>query len=101
MKTSSCLRAVGWLNVSLSLAVLLVLSLAGCVTAPSALPQVQYVPIAPAQIPLPGRPHLAVQDLAPTSDAPAVIKAFTASLPQCTGYLRNYKRRLLEQICTK
>ncbi len=79
-------RALTWFNAGLAIALLLLLALSGCATAPAVAPVVQYVPVKAPPIPLPGRPHLTVQDLSSTADAPTVIKAYTASLLQCTGY---------------
>ncbi|KVD63262.1 hypothetical protein [Burkholderia ubonensis] len=86
MKALPYIRALGWLNTGLTLVLLLIVLLSGCATAPTPAPVVQYVPVKAPPIPLPGRPHLAVQDLSSSADTPSALKAYTASLLQCTGY---------------
>lgn len=85
MKALPYIRALGWFNTGLTVALLLLMLLSGCASTTPA-PVVQYVPVKAPPIPLPGRPHLAVQDLSSTADTPTVLKTYTASLLQCTGY---------------
>ncbi|MFG7161917.1 hypothetical protein ACGYU5_15075 [Burkholderia pseudomallei] len=87
MKALPYIRALGWLNTGLTLALILIMLLSGCAsTTPAPAPVVQYVPVKAPPIPLSGRPHLAVQDLSSSADTATVLKAYTASLLQCTGY---------------
>ncbi|VWB70946.1 hypothetical protein BLA23254_03313 [Burkholderia lata] len=86
MKLTEPIRNIGWFNAGLAVALLLLVALSGCASTTPPAPVVQYVPVKAHPIPLPGRPHLAVQDLSSTEDAPTVMKAYTASLVQCTGY---------------